>query len=108
MAGVLVAALLLGLVGLAVHVLWIVALIVIALGLGFAANRRRDRIDVVNRAADRDERADKQDGQSATDMTDDARPDLPARHSWPTAARYGSVPAGPTCQQPIAAGRGRP
>lgn len=56
---------------------------VMALGLGFAAaNRRRDRIDVVNRAADRDDaRADQQDAQSATDMTDHARPDLPTRHS---------------------------
>lgn len=77
MVGVLVAALLLGLVGLAVHVLWIVAIIVMALGLGFAAaNRRRDRIDVVNRAADRDdEQADKQDERSATFLTDDARPE---------------------------------
>jgi uncharacterized membrane protein len=65
--GVLVAALILGLVGLAVHVLWIVAIIVMALGLGFAAaNSRRDRMDVVNRAADRaDERADQKDAQAA-------------------------------------------
>jgi hypothetical protein len=35
------------------HVLWVVAIIVMALGLGFAlANRRRDRIDVVNRRAE--------------------------------------------------------
>lgn len=68
MVAVLVAALLLGLVGLAIHVLWTVAIIVMALGLGFAAaNRRRDRIDVVNRAADReDEHADKQDERSAS------------------------------------------
>jgi hypothetical protein len=53
MVGVLCVALVLGLVGLAVHVLWIAAIIVMALGLGFAlANRRRDRIDVVNRLAD--------------------------------------------------------
>jgi Flp pilus assembly protein TadB len=53
MVGVLCVALVLGLVGLALHVLWIVAIIVMALGLGFAlANRRRDRIDVVNRSAD--------------------------------------------------------
>ena len=71
MVGVLVAALLLGLVGLAVHVLWIVAIVVMALGLGFAAaNRRRDRVDLVNRAADRD---DEQDERSATPLTDDAR-----------------------------------
>jgi hypothetical protein len=48
MVGVLSIALVLGL-----HVLWIVAVIVIALGLGFAiANRRRDRIDVVNQRAE--------------------------------------------------------
>jgi hypothetical protein len=53
MVGVLCVALVLGLVGLAVHVLWVAAIIVMALGLGFAlANRRRDRIDVVNRRAD--------------------------------------------------------
>jgi hypothetical protein len=60
MVGVLCVAILLGLVGLAVHVLWVVAIIVMALGLGFAlANRRRDRIDVVNRhAEDAEERSD--------------------------------------------------
>ena len=53
MVGVLSVALILGLVGLALHVLWVVAIIVMALGLGFAvANRRRDRIDVVNRRAE--------------------------------------------------------
>ena len=65
MVGVLIIALLLGLVGLAVHLFWIVAIIVMALGLGFAAaNRRRDRLDVVNT------RADRQDEQSAS-PTDD-------------------------------------
>lgn len=75
MVAVLVAALLLGLVGLAVHVLWIVAVIVMALGLGFAAaNRRRDRIDVMNRTADRaDELAEQQEEPSATPLTVDAR-----------------------------------
>ena len=60
MVGVLSVALVLGLVGLAFHVLWIVAIIVMALGLGFAlANRRRDRMDVVNqRADDAEERSD--------------------------------------------------
>ena len=60
MVGVLSVALVLGLIGLAVHVLWIVAIIVMALGLGFiVANRRRDRIDVVNqRAEDAEERSD--------------------------------------------------
>jgi Flp pilus assembly protein TadB len=53
MIGVLCVALVLGLVGLALHVLWVAAIIVMALGLGFAlANRRRDRIDVVNRRAE--------------------------------------------------------
>lgn len=52
MVGVLVAALILGLIGLAAHVLWIVAIVVMALGLGFVlANSRRDRIDIVNEHA---------------------------------------------------------
>lgn len=51
--GVLAVALLLGLIGLAAHVLWIFAIIVMALGLGFSiANHRRDNIDVVNQQAD--------------------------------------------------------
>lgn len=60
MVGVLCVAIVLGLLGLAVHALWVVAIIVMALGLGFAlANRRRDRIDVVNRhAEDAEERSD--------------------------------------------------
>ena len=66
MVGVLVVALILGLIGLAVHVLWIVAIIVMALGLGFAAaNRRRDRLDEVN------QRADRQDEQSAASSNED-------------------------------------
>ena len=69
MVGVLVVALILGLIGLAVHVLWIVAIIVMALGLGFAAaNRRRDRLDVVN------QRADRQDEQSAANSNEDSEP----------------------------------
>jgi hypothetical protein len=57
MVGVLSVALLLGLIGLAVHVLWVVAIIVMALGLGFTvANSRRNRIDVVNQRAE--ERSD--------------------------------------------------
>ena len=59
MVGVLCTALVLGLIGFAVHVLWIVAIIVMALGLGFAvANRRQDRIDVVNRRADAGDKSD--------------------------------------------------
>ena len=69
MVGVLVIALIFGLLGLALHVLWIVAIIVMALGLGFAvANRRRDRLDVVNT------RADRQDEQSAASPTEDSGP----------------------------------
>src|SRR6266545_1802517 len=46
---VLSVALILGLIGFAVHALWVVAVIVIALGLGYtAANSRRDRTDAVN------------------------------------------------------------
>jgi hypothetical protein len=53
MTGVLAVALLFGLVGFALHFLWVVAIIVIALGLGFTvANSRRDRIDVVNQRAE--------------------------------------------------------
>jgi hypothetical protein len=56
----MVGVLLLGLVGLALHVLWVVAIIVMALGLGFTlANSRRDHIDVVN------QRADERPGSSA-------------------------------------------
>jgi hypothetical protein len=47
---VLSLALFFGLIGLAVHFLWIVAIIVMALGLGFVvADSRRDRIDIANR-----------------------------------------------------------
>lgn len=54
MVGVLVVALIFGLPGLAAHVLWIVSIIVMALGLGFVgANRRRDQIDVENQRSDR-------------------------------------------------------
>ena len=53
MAGVLCAALLFGLIGLAAHFLWIVAIIIMALGLGYTvANSRRDRIDVINQQAE--------------------------------------------------------
>jgi uncharacterized membrane protein len=53
MVGVLFAALAFGLLGLAVHVLWIVSIIVMAIGLGFAlSNRGHDRIDVANQRAE--------------------------------------------------------
>ena len=46
---VLSAALIFGLIGFAVHALWVVAVIVIAVGLGYiAANSGRDRTDAVN------------------------------------------------------------
>ncbi len=55
MVGVLSAALVLGLIGLAIHFLWVPSIIVMAIGLGFAvSNRRRDRIDVVNQRAEVD------------------------------------------------------
>ena len=51
--GVLCAALLFGLIGLAAHFLWIVAVIIMALGLGYTvANSRRNRIDVINQQAE--------------------------------------------------------
>jgi general stress protein CsbA len=50
MAGVLSLALLFGLVGFAFHMLWVVAILVLALGLGYVvANARQDRRDVVDR-----------------------------------------------------------
>jgi hypothetical protein len=46
MIGVLSVSIVLGLLGFALHVLWVVAVIVMTLGLGFAvANSRRDRFD---------------------------------------------------------------
>jgi Flp pilus assembly protein TadB len=46
---VLTAALIFGLIGFAVHALWVGAIIIIAIGLGYlAANSRRDRGDAVN------------------------------------------------------------
>ena len=53
MVSVLCLASVLGLIGLAIHVLWVVAIIAMASGLGFSiSNRRRDPIDVVNQRAD--------------------------------------------------------
>jgi hypothetical protein len=46
---VLTAALIFGLIGFAAHALWVLAIIIIAIGLGYlAANSRRDRGDAVN------------------------------------------------------------
>jgi hypothetical protein len=51
---VLSVALFSGLIGLAVHFLWIVSIIVMALGLGFiVADSRRDRIDIANQRTER-------------------------------------------------------
>jgi len=51
---VLSVALFFGLIGLAVHFLWIVSIIVMALGLGFiVADSRRDRIDIANQRTER-------------------------------------------------------
>jgi hypothetical protein len=64
MIGVLFLALVLGLLGLALHALWVAAIIVMALGLGFAvANRRRDRLDVVNQHADEQSAASAENGR---------------------------------------------
>jgi hypothetical protein len=50
---VLSVAILLGLIGFALHFLWIVAIVVMALGLGFVvADSRRDRIDIANETTD--------------------------------------------------------
>jgi general stress protein CsbA len=50
MVAVMSAALLCGLVGFAVHTLWVVAVVVLALGLGYVvAEARRDRRDVSDR-----------------------------------------------------------
>ena len=52
-AGVLCAALVFGLIGLAAYFRWIVAIIIMALGLGYTvSNSRRDRIDVINQQAE--------------------------------------------------------
>ena len=47
---ILSVALLAGMVGFAVHVVWIVAIVVLALGLGYvAANSRQDRREAIDR-----------------------------------------------------------
>jgi type IV secretory pathway VirB2 component (pilin) len=52
---VLTGALIFGLIGFAAHIMWVVAIIIIALGLGYvAAGSRRDRTDAVNRRQEDD------------------------------------------------------
>jgi general stress protein CsbA len=54
MVVVLSAALLFGLVGFAFHTLWIVAIVVLALGLGFVvSNLRQDRREATDRRQDK-------------------------------------------------------
>jgi general stress protein CsbA len=58
MVAILSVALLAGLSGFAVHVLWIVAVVVLALGLGYVvANARQDRREAIDRDREDEERA---------------------------------------------------
>ena len=51
-------ALLAGLIGFAVHVLWVVAIVALALGLGYVvANARQDRREAIDRHQENEERA---------------------------------------------------
>jgi hypothetical protein len=57
MVGILSVAFLAGLVGFAVHVLWVVAVVVLALGLGYVvANARQDRREAIDRHQEDEER----------------------------------------------------
>ena len=57
MVAILSVAFLAGLVGFAVHVLWIVAVVVLALGLGYVvANARQDRRETIDRHREDEER----------------------------------------------------
>lgn len=56
MAGVLCVALICGAIGFAADFMWIVAMIVMALGLGFViADSRRNRIDIANQRTERED-----------------------------------------------------
>jgi general stress protein CsbA len=58
MVAVLATALLFGLVGFAFHTLWIVTIVVLALGLGYVvANARQDRREVLERREEESELA---------------------------------------------------
>ena len=49
MVAVLSTALLFGLIGFAVHMLWVISIVVVALGLGYVvANARQDRREVID------------------------------------------------------------
>jgi hypothetical protein len=52
-------ALLFGLVGFAVHALWLATVIVLAVGLGYVvANARQDRREAIDRRGENDERTE--------------------------------------------------
>jgi uncharacterized membrane protein len=58
MVTILSVALLAGLIGFAVHVLWVVSIVVLALGLGYmVANARQDRGEAIDRHQENEERA---------------------------------------------------
>jgi cytochrome c-type biogenesis protein CcmH/NrfF len=58
MVTILSVALLAGLIGFAVHVLWVVAIVALALGLGYVvANARQDRREAIDRHQENEERA---------------------------------------------------
>jgi cytochrome c-type biogenesis protein CcmH/NrfF len=58
MVVILSVALLAGLVGFAVHVLWIASIVVLGLGLGYVvANARQDRREAIDRLREDEERA---------------------------------------------------
>jgi hypothetical protein len=57
MVAILSVALLAGLIGFAVHVLWVVSIVVLALGLGYVvANARQDRREAIDRHQENEER----------------------------------------------------
>ncbi len=58
--GLLSVGLVFGIIGLAAHAFWVIAVIIMALGLGFAAvSRRRDHIDTaIGRADDAEDKCD--------------------------------------------------
>jgi cytochrome c-type biogenesis protein CcmH/NrfF len=58
MVAILSVAFLAGLIGFAIHVLWVVAIVVLALGLGYVvANARQDRREGIDRHREDEERA---------------------------------------------------